>query len=115
MIGDNKLIREQKRKGLLMRWGYDIGWGGWILMTFGMVLWVALLVVMGWAIIRWLDSKITRPTLPSAGTPVAGPSALEILQQRYARGEIDTPTYEQMRAQLTTTAWRDKQTVSTRS
>ncbi len=98
---------------MLMMYGYDFGWGGWILMTFGMVLWVALLVVMGWAIIRWLDSKITRPNPTSTGTPVAGPSALEILQQRYARGEIDTATYEQMQARLTATGWRDERTVST--
>ena len=34
------------------------------------------------------------------GAPATAPSALEILQQRYARGEIDTTTYEQMRERL---------------
>ncbi len=33
------------------------------------------------------------------GTP-AQPSALDILNQRYARGEIDVLTYEQMRERL---------------
>lgn len=113
MIADSKLICEQERKGMLMMWGYDFGWGGWILMTFGMVLWVALLVVMGWAIIRWLDSKITRPNTPSTGTPVLGPSAHEILQQRYARGEIETATYQQMRVRFTASGWRDEKPVST--
>jgi putative membrane protein len=114
VIADIKLIREQERKGILMMWGYDFGWGGWILMTFGMVLWIALLVVMGWAIIRWLERKTTRPVQPSTGTPAAGPSALEILQQRYARGEIDTATYEQMQERLTASGWRDEQPVGMR-
>jgi len=34
-----------------MMWGYDFSWG-WLLMSFGMVLWIALLVVLVWAIIR---------------------------------------------------------------
>lgn len=83
-----------------MMWGYDVGWGGWLMMSFGMVLWIALLVVLVWAVIRWLERRTTTPIPPSTGTPLAGPSALEILQQRYARGEIDTVTYEQMREHL---------------
>jgi uncharacterized membrane protein len=35
-------------------------------------------------------------------TQGAQPSALEMLQQRYARGEIDEPTFQRMREQLTT-------------
>ena len=34
------------------------------------------------------------------GIPPVQPSALEILNQRYARGEIDAATYEQMRERL---------------
>src|SRR5258707_2129937 len=34
------------------------------------------------------------------GTPLAQPSASDILDQRYARGEIDAATYEQMRERL---------------
>ena len=47
-----------------------------------------------WALVRW----VTRTSV-SSGTP-GSPSALEILQQRYARGEIDDATYERMRQQL---------------
>jgi len=82
-----------------MMWGYDFGWS-WLLMSFGMVLWIALLVVLVWAVIRWLTTKTTVAPLQESVTPEGGPSALEILRQRYARGEIDTATFEQMRVQL---------------
>jgi putative membrane protein len=74
-----------------------------------MVLWIALLVVLVWAVIRWLERKTTTAIPPSTGTPVAGPSALEILQQRYARGEIDTATFEQMRERLEASTMHESQ------
>ena len=81
-----------------MMWGYGFGWG-WFMMMFGGVLWIAVLAVLVWALIRWFERKA-----PASGpsTP-AGPSALEILRQRYARGEIDTATFEQMRERLQVT------------
>ena len=81
-----------------MMWGYGFGWG-WFMMMFGGVLWIAVLVVLVWAFVRWLERKA-----PASGpsTP-ASPSALEILRQRYARGEIDTATFEQMRERLQVT------------
>ncbi len=97
-----------------MMWGYDFGWGGMLLMSFGSILWIALLVVLVWAVIRWLERKTAMPIPPSTGTPQAGPSALEILQQRYARGEIDTATYEQMREHLTASNARDNQPLAAR-
>ena len=93
-----------------MMWGYGFGWG-WLLMSFGMVLWIALLVVLTWAIIRWLDRKAGVSTPPETDRPESGPSALEILRQRYARGEIDTATFERMRAQLEASGRHDYQDV----
>ena len=92
-----------------MMWGYGVDWLSMILMSFGMVLWIALLVVLVWAIIRWVERKTTTPTSPVTGTPPSGPSALEILNQRYARGEIDTATYEQMRERLTSFSSQDRE------
>jgi uncharacterized membrane protein len=37
------------------------------------------------------------------GTPSVQPSALDILRQRYARGEIDAVTFDQMRERLEAT------------
>ena len=82
-----------------MMWGDGFGWG-WLLMSFGSILWIALLAVLVWALIRWLGRKSSAEVPPSTITSPTGPSALEILQQRYARGEIDTATYEQMRERL---------------
>lgn len=83
-----------------MMWGYDFGWGGMLLMTLGTILWIALMVVLVWALIRWINGRTITPFPPYTSAPQPGPSALEILRQRYARGEIDTATYEQMRERL---------------
>jgi putative membrane protein len=83
-----------------MMWGYGFGWG-WLMMGLGTILWIAILVVLVWALIRWLNTRTSTPP-PSSGVH-SGPTALEILQQRYARGEIDTATYEQMRERLEAT------------
>jgi putative membrane protein len=80
-----------------MMWGYDFGWGGMLLTT---IFWIAVLTVLVWALIRWINGRTTTSVPPSPSAPPTGPSALEILRQRYARGEIDTATFEQMREQL---------------
>lgn len=76
-------------------WGYGYGWPGMLAMSLSILFWFALLAVVVWAVYRWVGNR----TL--AGGPSAGPSALDILRQRYARGEIDTATYEEMRQRLT--------------
>lgn len=71
-------------------------WGtGW--MGFG-GLWMILfwvLVILGIvALIRWIWGS------PGKARDDAGPSALEVLKARYARGEIDREEYERKRRDL---------------
>ncbi len=83
-------------------WGYGFGWGGMLLMLLGTLLLLVLLAVLIWAVVRFATGKTTTPVLPYTSVGPTAPSALEILGQRYARGEIDAATYEQMRERLET-------------
>jgi putative membrane protein len=78
-------------------WGYYDGGGMAWWMIASSVFWLGLAAIAVWALVRWL-SRDARPT-PPPQLP-SQPSALDILQTRYARGEIDTATYQSMREQL---------------
>jgi putative membrane protein len=85
-----------------MMWGYYSGMGGWMIfwMILSNVVWLALIGVAVWALVRWVShSSRTQGNLPLHGSTTE-PSAEEILRQRYARGEIDAATFEQMRERL---------------
>jgi putative membrane protein len=79
-----------------MMHGWDTGMGalGWTLMI---ILWVALIVLIGVAIARLLpaaarsDRDEPPPDRSSAG---------RLLDERLARGEIDVETYERLRDAL---------------
>jgi putative membrane protein len=70
----------------------------WVGMVVQGALWLLLAAVAVWALVRWLN----RP--PRSATPPPNPpeelSALDTLKQRYARGELDTATFEPLRAHL---------------
>ncbi len=80
-----------------MMWGYGWGWLGILWMGLGSLLWIGLLALAIWALVRLLGNR-TQAVNPPASVP--GPSAMEILRQRYARGEIDDATFTQMRERL---------------
>jgi putative membrane protein len=76
-------------------WGYmgDMGWGGgWgLLGIVHMVLWWALIVLGIAVLVKWLVR----------GTGVgARADALDILKERYARGEIGKEEFEQKKRDL---------------
>jgi putative membrane protein len=78
----------------MMGYGWGMGAGGWIAMT---VFWIALLVLVVWGVTRLLPSggRGSDTGAPRAETPE------EILDRRFALGEIDEETYQRMRTQLT--------------
>ena len=73
----------------MMGYGGGMGAGGWIAMT---VFWVALLVLIAWAVARAFPSISNR----GDATPRQETSR-EVLDRRYAAGELDTETYRSMR------------------
>ena len=80
-------------------WGYYASGGmGWW-MIFSSLFWLGLAAVVVWALVRWLSSASRSTTLRVPHEPTQL-SALDILKARYARGEIDTATFQLMRAQL---------------
>ena len=76
-------------------WGMHPMWGWWGIWGIGMMLFVFLfwgLVIVALVLgIRWLVRQ---------GRPEAGDSALALLRQRYARGEINREEFEAKRRDL---------------
>ena len=82
-----------------MLWGF--GHGLWFLLPLlflGRFFWIVILALLIGSMIRWF--RYRQVPAYQFGTPPVQPSALEILRQRYARGEIDAATFDQMRERL---------------
>jgi putative membrane protein len=77
-----------------MMYYYGWSWGGALFMVLSSLFWLGVLGLLLWAAIRWASAFTRTSNAPSE------PSAREILARRYARGEIDIATYEDMLAHL---------------
>ena len=78
---------------MMNNWNGFVGWGMGFGFIFMLLLWG--LVLLGIAtLIRWLVTPSPPNRSPRDKTP------LEILQERYARGEIDREEYEQKKGDL---------------
>lgn len=78
----------------MMGW-YDggIGWGGWVLMTLMMLAFWALLIFGGLAVYRSMRRDDNR-------SPQGREDAERLLDERFARGEIDAKDYQERRELL---------------
>ncbi|MFD1660416.1 SHOCT domain-containing protein [Streptomyces caeni] len=76
--------------------------GGWAWMAFMPLLWIVLIALAVWAVVR-----LTHHTAPRDGGTHRGPAPREtretpeeILDRRFASGEIDADTYAEARKHL---------------
>ncbi len=91
-----------EKESIPMLWGF--GHGLWFLLPLlflGRLFWIVILALLIWSLIRWFRHR--QVPFYQFGMPSAQPSALDILRQRYARGEIDAATFDQMRERLEAT------------
>ncbi len=90
----------------LAQWGNNQGWhmgpgmmggwgGGWFGGIFMIIFWILILVGLV-LLIKWLIQSTNRRQSGDAG----GNRALEILKERYARGEIDRNEFEKMKMDI---------------
>lgn len=89
----------------MMGYGWGMGAGGWIAMT---VFWVALIALIVWlfgrAFLRGGNVHgCHRDESATAETPA------QILDRRYASGELDLETYQTMRVNLTSNRSRGEE------
>ena len=76
-------------------WYHDgVGWGGWITMTLAMVAFWGVVVFIVVALYRGTSSSRTDGPVPRQQSP------MEILDERFARGEIDEEEYHARQAGL---------------
>ncbi|MDH5371515.1 MAG: SHOCT domain-containing protein [Acidimicrobiia bacterium] len=64
-----------------MMWGYGMWWGS--------LIWLVLIGAIVWILVA--NSRSARPTRPTA---------IDILEERFARGEIDGENYRSTRIEL---------------
>jgi putative membrane protein len=75
-----------------MGYGFEGGTGGWIWMIGGVILMTGVVVLIVWA--------ISAAGRGSSTSEPARPTALDILRERHARGEITEAEFEQAKKTL---------------
>lgn len=83
--------------------GHHHGSLGILCMVLGLILWALVVTTLVLLIIK-LVRRLRNPCHSTAALPVAAaadPGALKILEERYARGEIDQADYQARKKDLT--------------
>jgi uncharacterized membrane protein len=87
-----------------MFFGHLMGAGLFMLLGLSRIFWFVLLIAAVLFLISTIRSRshmhTTAYPFPAQGTQPQALSAIEILRQRYARGEIDGTTFDHMRERL---------------
>jgi len=78
--------------------GAGVGWGGWLVMVVMMVVFWGAIAWVIVTLIRHTSSPGQQSAQPPTGT--TGPAPLQILDERFARGEIDEEEYQRRRKVL---------------
>lgn len=92
-----------------MFWGFHGLWFLLPLLLLGKFFWIVILALLIGALVRrfsWRNRPMSfygHAPFYHPGVPPVQPSAMETLRQRYARGEIDAVTFDQMRERLGST------------
>lgn len=82
--------------------GYGGGWG-WLMMLVGLVVTLSLLALATVGIaatLNWRSGHAAAPAPSPSSEPTTPQSADDVLDLRYARGEIDAAALRQMRETL---------------
>ena len=79
----------------MMGYGWGMGMGGWIAMA---IFWIALLVLIVWVVTRAFNPGTNQHE--SSEDHGRHESADQVLDRRFAAGEIDEPAYHRMREVL---------------
>jgi putative membrane protein len=97
---------------MIMYWGNNFGLAGFIWMLFWMLTWTGFLSLVLWAIMRASMRRHWQPVRHEWHVQSGELSALEIIDRRYALGELDAASYEEMREHILAHAHEKKALVT---
>ncbi len=69
---------------------------GLVFLGLSLVFWLGIPALLVWASLRWVAPRVRGLGWGAAPAIAPQPSAIEALAHRYAMGEIDAPTFENM-------------------
>ena len=101
--GNGRGLTERDDVWAGMHYGYGMGWGGWLLMVIVVLLFAALVVAVVLALLRTtggLRGSGGDASTGAASSPRGASTAQQVLDERYARGEIEEEEYLRRRSVL---------------